>query len=207
LHKAIGGYAAGILRLIGESYGRETLQTGWQEFNIEPQEPFCGFHANAELFYSWLLHTWAPARERGHVVLDETLFGTPPTRAYLERRSSSLNPLLRLYLESCLGTWARFYEVLDCEVGVGFRASEVFTGAISSVSDSLASITVEAGEILYANLIPIGELTVMDAISPRSFPSHSKTRLLRLCQKRNNVDSDGSELRKVYFALSAMESS
>jgi hypothetical protein len=203
LHCAIDGYAAEIVRVIGESYGQQTVQTAWKEFNIGQGRPFCGYDANAELFYSWLFHKWAPVRERGHQVRDEAVYGIPPTRAYLDRGSPTLNPLLRLYLEACLATSARFYEVLDCDPGLVFRAREVFTGAECTVNEPLASTSLKHGDILYAHLIPIGHLTLMDAISPRSFPPQSKWRLLQLCRERRTRENGGPELRRIYFALSA----
>lgn len=206
LHCAIDGYAAGIVRLIGESYGQQTVQTAWKEFNIGQGRPFCGYDANAELFYSWLFHKWAPARERGHQVRDEAVYGVPPTRAYLDRGSLALNPLLRLYLEACLTTSARFYEVLDCEPGLSFRAREVFAGAVCTVNEPLASTSLKRGDILYAHLIPIAQLTLMDAISPRSFPPQAKPWLLQLCRERRTREDAGPELRRIYFTLSTTAS-
>lgn len=207
LHGAIDGYASGIVRLIGESYGRHTVQRAWKEFNINHSgEPFSGYDANAELFYSWLFHKWTPAREQGHQVCDEALYGVPPTRAYLNRSSASLKPLLRMYLEACLVTSARFYEVLDCEAGLSFRARDVFTDAACTVSEALATTSLQPGDILYAHLIPIGQITLMEAISPQSFPPQSKRHLLRLRQQRRACESDGPELRRVYFTLSSIAS-
>ena len=202
LHCAIHGYAEGIVRLIGESYGQHTVQRAWKEFTLGPTQPFCGYDVNAELFYSWLFHEWSPAREEGHEVRDESLYGVPPTRAYLDRRSSSLHPLLRQYLEACLATSPRFYEVLDCEPGLSFRARDVFTDATSMVNEALASTSLNEGDILYAHLIPIGQITLMEAISPQSFPPQSKRRLLQLCADRRARESGGPELRKLYFTLS-----
>jgi hypothetical protein len=206
LHCAIEGYATGILRLIGESYGQQTVQTAWNEFNIGQGRPFCGYDANAELFYSWLFHKWAPTRERGHQVRDEALYGISPTRAYLDRGASTLNPLLRAYLKACLATSPRFYEVLDCQPGLIFRAQEVFTGEESTVNDSLASTSLKLGDILYAHLIPIGQITLMEAISPRSLPPQSKRRLLQLCPERRMREEGGPELRRIYFKLWAAPS-
>lgn len=46
LHCAIEGYAAGIVRLIGESYSQLTLQLAWREFNIgQGPQPFYGYDA------------------------------------------------------------------------------------------------------------------------------------------------------------------
>jgi hypothetical protein len=94
----------------------------------------------------------------------------PPTGVYFDRRLSSLNPVLRKYLEACLITSARFYDVFDCEPGLSFRARDVLTNATSTVSESLASASIREGDILYAYLIPIEQITLMEAISPQSLP-------------------------------------
>jgi hypothetical protein len=200
LHRAIDGYATGIVRLIGERYGQHTVQRAWAEFTRERDPVFYGYHANAELFFSWLFHQWAPARERGDEVRDETLYGIPPTRAYIERRSS-LNPLLRLYLEACLATSPRFYEVLDCDPGVGFRARDVFTDVHCTVSDALAATSLASGDILYAHLIPIERVTLLEAVSPLSFPPNSKSRLLQMCHEGSDVLVDRTKLHRVYLEL------
>ncbi len=82
LHAAIDGYAGGIIRLIGESYGRQTVQRAWKEFNMHQTtgKPFSRYDANAELFYSWLFHKWAPAREHGHELQDQALRRIPHAR-------------------------------------------------------------------------------------------------------------------------------
>lgn len=204
LDEAIAGYATGIIRLIGESYGQHTVQRAWKDFNIDQGRPaFTGYDANAELFYSWLFHKWTPAREEGHELRDEALYGIPPTRAYLDRFSVSLRPLLRTYLEACLTTSPSFYEVVDCEAGLSFHARDVCTGSACTVSETLASTSLNKGDILYAHLIPIGRITVMDAISPQSFPPQSKRRLLQLCQERPAREQGGREFRQIYFTLSA----
>ena len=201
LHCAIHGYATGIVRLIAESYGQHTIQEAWREFNAAAPRPFHGYDTHAELFYSWLFHKWSPTPERGHTLRDKALYGIPPTRAYLDRHSHSLNPLLRKYLEACLTTSARFYEVLDCEPGASFRARDVLTDTTNTVNEALASTSLKEGDILYAHLIPIDQLTLMEAISPQSLPPHSKPRLLQLCQERRIRENGGPELRKIYFAL------
>ena len=206
LYAAIEGYAGGIVRLIGEFYGQQTVQAAWREFNIgQGTQPFSGHEVNAELFYSWLFHKWTPDREEGHEVYDEAFYGVPPTRAYLNRQSA-LNPLLRTYLETCLNTSSRFYEVLDCTLGFGFRASDLLTDITYTVTEALASMSLKKGDILYAHLIPMGEVTLMDAISPRSFPSHCKGSLLDLRRRRKLRANEGRELREVYFILSSMTS-
>jgi len=204
VHRAIDGYANRLVRLVGESYGQHTVQRAWREFTVGKDQTFYGYDANAELFFSWLFHQWAPVRANGDEVRDESLYGVPPTRAYLERRAAGLNPLLRQYLQACLTTSPRFYEVMTCIAGQGFRARDVFNNTLHTVSEVVASTTLEKGDILYAHLIPLGSITLLDAISPLSFPPQSKGRLLQLCPRERSRDPAGVEFRQLYFKLCAI---
>jgi hypothetical protein len=136
---AVDGYAAGIVRLIGESYGRDTVQQAWQEFTSGAGETFCGDDPHTELFFSWLFHRWSPTRAKGNRVKDFSLYGVPPTRAYLNRNSS--------------------------------------------------------------HLVPLEGATMLEAISPLSFPPVFKRHLARLCRRRKLVDPADRELQELYFTF------
>jgi hypothetical protein len=111
---AVDGYAVELVRLIGKSYSSDTVQRAWAEFTIGAGEVFDGEDPHAELFFSCLFHRWSPTREKGNSVDDSShLYGVPPTRAYLDRSSHQLDPLLRRYLETCLATSPGFYEVFN----------------------------------------------------------------------------------------------
>jgi hypothetical protein len=190
---AVDGYAVGIVRLIGESYSAATIQQAWMEFTAGAGDVFNGDDPHTELFFSWLFHEWSPSREKGNTVDDCSLYGVPPTRAYLNRSAARINPLLRCYLETCLATSPSFYEVFNCKPNVGFRARDVVTGREWEVSEQLASASLCDGEIMFAHLVPIEGTTMLDAISPLSFPPELKRRLLQLTRT--------SSLREVYFVL------
>jgi hypothetical protein len=198
---AVDGYAFGIVRLIGESYGRDTVQQAWREFTSGAGEAFQGDDPHSELFFSWLFHRWSPTREKGSRVKDRSLFGMPPTRAYLNRNSSQLDPLLRRYLETCLVTSPGFYEVSNCEPQVGFRARDVMTGVECDVSEGLASTSLSNGDIMFAHLVPMDEATMLEAISPLSFPPVFKSHLTRLYRRKEFIGPRAGELRKLYFML------
>jgi hypothetical protein len=193
LRGAVDGYAIGIVRLIGESYSAETIQQAWMEFTAGAGEVFNGDDPHTELFFSWLFHKWSPTREKGNTVGDCSLYGLPPTRAYLNRSAARMNPLLRRYLETCLATSPSFYEVFNCKPYVGFRARDVVTGGEWEVSEHLASASLCDGEIMFAHLVPIEGTTMLDAISPLSFPPELKRRLLQLTRTNS--------LREAYFVL------
>jgi hypothetical protein len=198
---AVDGYAVGIVRLIGESYGRETVQQAWLEFTSGAGQAFHGDDPHTELFFSWLFHRWSPTREKGSRLEDLSLYGMPPTRAYLNRNSPQLDPLLRGYLESCLVTSPGFYEVFNCQPHVGFRARDVMTGLECEVTEELASVSLSNGDIMFAHLVPIEGATMLEAISPLSFPPVFKRHLTRLCRRKELVDPEARELRELYFML------
>jgi len=200
---AVDGYALEIVRLIGESYSADTVQQAWVEFTIGAGEVFDGDDPHTELFFSWLFHRWSPSREKGNSVDDSSLYGVPPTRAYLDRSSRQLDPLLRLYLEACLATSPGFYEVFNCKPYVGFQARDVVTGQECQVSEDLASISLNDGEIMFAHLVPIEGTTMLEAISPVSFPPEFKRRLVQLARSRTLRKSGPPDLREVYFVLAS----
>jgi hypothetical protein len=198
---AVDGYASGIVRLIGESYGLDTVQQAWLEFRIGGCGTFQCDDPNTELFFSWLFHRWSPTREKGNRVDDCSLYGVSPTRAYLDRNSSLIHPLLRRYLETCLVTSPGFYEIFNCKPHVGFRAREVIIGTECEVIEGLASTSLSNGDIMFAHLVPIEGTTMLEAISPLSFPPIFKRRLIRLCRGQELCELPDPELRELYFTL------
>jgi hypothetical protein len=197
----VDGYAFGIVRLIGESYGRDTVQQAWLEFTGSAGGAFRGDDPHTELFFSWLFHRWVPTREKGSSVKDRALFGVPPTRAYLDRNSQQLDPLLRRYLETCLATSPGFYEVFNCRPRAGFQARDVMTGLEFEVSEELASTSLNDGDIMFAHLVPLEQVTMLEAISPLSLPPVLKRHLARLWRRKELVGPQTGELRQLYFTL------
>ena len=94
------------------------------QFTIWDGGPFHEGDPHAELFFSWLFHRWAPVLEEGHEINDGSCYGVPPTRTYLARNASGVNPVRRRYLEACLDARFGFYEILDCKPHIGFKARD-----------------------------------------------------------------------------------
>ncbi len=201
IRQAIEGYAAALVPLVGESYGPSSVQQAWREFMPGSNTPFTGGDAHSELFFSWFFHRWSPVPEKGDTITDPTLYGTPPTQAYLARHASRLNPLLRRYLEACLETPLGFYQVVKCYRQSGFRAWDIFAGMQIEVIDSLASSSLSDGDIIFAHIPSLDGIWVIDAISPVSFPSSFQGHLIdNKIERQSSGCSDGA-LRKLYFDL------
>jgi hypothetical protein len=201
MREAIDGYAAGMLRFIGESYGRDAVQQAWLEFTIGASQEFVQGDPNTELFFSWLFHRWTPEVRKGNNIADPTLYGIAPTRAYLDRRSARLNPLLSRYLEACLAAPFGFHEILDCRPGVGFGVRDVFTGAQLNVRERSASSTLKNGDIIFGQVVPVQAIAMVEAVSPFGFPPIFKTHLIQVRHRTELREHGDLALRELYFSL------
>ena len=201
IRQAVDGYATAIVRVIGESYGKESVQHAWREFTIGAGGKFLGDDPNAELFYSWLFHRWSPELEDGHKIDDDSYYGVPPTQAYLARHATQLEPLQRRYLEACLAARFSFYEIHDCKPYIGFKARDVLAGNEVEVSEGVASTSLQNDDIVFAHIVPIDDTAMMEAISPCSFPPTLKTQLNELCRGRKWDERADLPLRRLYFRL------
>jgi hypothetical protein len=201
MREAIDGYAAAMLHFIGESYGRDALQQAWLEFTLGASHEFVQGDPNTELFFTWLFHRWRPDAQKGDEIADPVLYGISPTRAYLDRRASRLNPLLSRYLEACLAAPFGFHEILDCQPSVGFVARDVFTGALLNVRERSASSTLKNGDIIFGQVVPVLAIAMLEAVSPFSFPPIFKTHLIHVRQRSELREHPDLALRGLYFTL------
>jgi hypothetical protein len=202
IRTTVDSYAFDMVRLIGESYGRETVQHAWREFTLGSSDQFLGDDPNTELFFSWLFHRWSPAREKGNKVDDDTLYGVPPTRAYLQRNRSHLETSRRRYLEACLATRFGFYEIRECRPNEGFKARDVLCGTELDVKEALASTSLQNGDIAFAHIVSIdGAAARMEAVAPFSFPPTLKKQLAEMCRRCEVRKYEDLPLRRLYFSL------
>jgi hypothetical protein len=201
IREAIDGYAAAMLRFIAESYGRDAIQQAWLEFTIGASDEFVAGDPNTELFFSWFFHKWVPGAEKGNKIADAALYSVPPTRAYLARKASRLNPLLQRYLEACLAAPFGFHEILDCKPGVGFVARDVFTRAQLNVRERSASSTLNNGDIIFGQIVQVQGIGMLEAVSPFSFPPIFKTHLIHVRQRDELREHPDPALRGLYFTL------
>jgi hypothetical protein len=201
LREAIDGYATALVPLIGESYGPESMQQAWREFMPGKRAQFTGDHLHSELFFSWFFHCWSPSRKKGHRLVDPSLFGIPPTQAFLSRHSSGLNSLLRRYLATCLDTPFGFYQINACRPETGFRAWDLLAGTQVEVFDRIASSSLQTGEIIFARVPLLDGIRVMDAIGPVSLPASFHGHFVRPQLDSTLRKHSDRGLRKLYFDL------
>lgn len=198
---AIDGYAGDMLHFIAKYYGVDAIQQGWFEFTMGKREEFVQGDPNAELFFSWLFHVWSPQRPKGNIISDASLYGVAPTRACLDRRAGRLHPLLQRYLEACLAAPFGFYEICECERGVGFTTRDVLTGAEFKVRERSGSATLARGDIIFGQIVALSGIAMLEAFAPYSFPPSYKIHLIQVRTRPELEHPSDLALRTVYFSL------
>jgi hypothetical protein len=170
-----------MFRFVADNYGVDAIDDAWDEFNCwseEQSEPWNESSQEA-LFLPWMLHQWAPDPEDTEVA-NTALHDVSPTRAFLDRHGTHLDPIIQRYLESCLASPLAFQEIVAVEPGRGFRARELVFGHETEVLEQSASKTLHKGDILFAALVSIDGIVLMEACPAFPFPPQCKLQLLRL---------------------------
>jgi hypothetical protein len=201
MREAIDGYATAMLRFIEEPYGKDAVPQAWLEFIMGASEKFVPGAPNTELFFSWLFHRWKPDLHKGNHIVDPSLNEVVPTRAYLDRRSALLSPLLHRYLETCLATPFGFHEILNCQPGFGFTTKDVFSGKLLNVRERSASSTLKDGEIIFGLVVPVQSIALVEAAARFSFPPIFKTHLIHVRQRNELQEHPDMALRSLYLSL------
>jgi hypothetical protein len=184
IRRLLGESNAQVQRFAMSAYGREALDEAWDEFTSPAlSEPALSAESpHFETFMSWFHNFWSPDPSGESVVRDEALTGVEPVRAYLARRGARLDPLLREYLESCLEAPLSFHRVEDVERGVGLVLKDLVTGSERRVVERGVSETAQAGDILFAQVVQAGGLSLIECCSSFAFPPISQIRIADECR-------------------------
>jgi hypothetical protein len=207
--RAYQGFPPRMLRFVEETYGPHALEEAWSEFLLFPEEPveFDVETPQLPLFMPWFFHVWRPD-PHGTLVADPALHDRAPTAVLLERQGARLDPALRRYLEHCVESAPSFHEVTAVTPGRGFQARDILTGEESDVREQGASRTVRPGDLLFAHIVHVDGVALLEALSPLSLPPDAKLAVIELRKKIHRTEPEidpaslrewDIELRELYF--------
>lgn len=177
---------ARLIQLVHDTYGPGALLTAWDEFRCCDTDNDRGtlLELTAESpflpqFTSWLAHTWTPpeklSRKRRNVAVSQQV----PAQVFLARHPD-LDPLLVKYLRACIDTRFSFFEVLSCEPGRRFTCWDLICSGQHLVLESEVSTLLRVGQLLYARIVEVDGVPVMDAAAPWPLPEDLKPAILAL---------------------------
>ncbi len=211
IRRALDGYAATMTRFVVDTYGEQAVDEAWSEFMCwdDDADVYDPGSPHMQMFMPWLFHAWAPDPFDTDIE-DESLHDRTPTSVFLEQRGARLDPVLRRYLGDCLEAPFSFFEITACEPGRGFNARDLLTGEQFDVLEHSASETIRTGEMIFAQIVRIDGIALLEAAPPCSLPPMAKLAVLEVREKIRRVSDPivpdtvrdyDMELRELYLDL------
>lgn len=202
VRRAIETLGGDLVREAARHFGEAGLDEAWDEFNVfELDEPFDDESPYVTLFFSWFLHDWLPDPHDTEV--PPAAHGVTAAQAYLNRTGSRLDPIARRYVEACCAAPFSFHEVIDCRPGQGMRLRDVLLGTEIDVIEKTASRTLRASDIVFAKVVPIEGIALLEGLGPAAIPPVRKPELIELRKKLGTQQSlfGADTLREFDFEL------
>jgi hypothetical protein len=199
-HEASDRLTKELMRFVGSEFG-ESLLEAWLDFNQELLPPKIDeFPAEEQIFMPYFLFDWdpdRPARSRAKRRKPGIV-----AQAFLEKRAARLGELERAILHLSIYTPMSFYEVLQCKPGFGMRLRDVFLGNEVEVEEHAGSQGLRPGDILYAQLCRLPEVTAVSRMGPHALRPGLKAELVELrASMRRKAAKQNRELGEADLVL------
>ena len=192
IRRVIEGSPMQILEFTTAHFGKTALAEAWDDFmphwDDEHDEPFAIDTPHMPVFMPWFFYEWTPD-PRTTSTKPEAQDGRTPGRAYLDKKSRHLDPLLVRYIEQCCATPFSYYDVIEVRPGEGFTLLNIFTGEEINVTEQAGSRQSQAGDILFGKVVTIDGVSLLEACAPFMFPPMDKSAILKLRKKMERSKS------------------
>lgn len=209
LHDMSSGLPTELLRFVKGQYGLELIDEAWSEFTLSEDEAFDRDSIHLPVFMPWFFYEWRPD-PYDTIVPAADLDGFPVVSAYLRQRGRHQDPLAVRYLEACRNSAFSFLDVLEASPGSGLMMLDALTGWRGFVTEKSASLTVQKGDILFAKVVTLDEVSILDGCSPIAFPPLEKDAVIairnRIRKANSIVTADvlmdyGLEMLEIYHSI------
>jgi hypothetical protein len=177
VRRAIDGLQPQLVEMAADHFGMPALEEAWDDFcagaiDALPTED----SPHNPLFLSWLCHVWLPDPARTRVA--PAARGVTAARAFLNRYGKRLDPIARRYLEACGEALYSYYEVLSCDPGRGYQLKDLLLGDTRYVFEASGSQSVQRADLLFACLVEVDGIWLMEASGAIVLPPIEKTQII-----------------------------
>jgi hypothetical protein len=172
---------AELMKFSRKHFGEESFQA-WIDFNqTRFPEPLDKHPDDAQIFVPYFWFDWEPE--------------LPPVRkrrkptpgivigAFLAEKADELSDLEQLILYENITQPVSFYEVIRCEPGQGMHLRDVLIGHEFDVEEHTGSETLRQGDLIYAQLCRLPDVTTVGRMAPVALPPTYKSDVVRLRAK------------------------
>lgn len=182
IRRAIESSPMQILEFSTSHFGPNALLEAWDEFTFWRNIPFTMETPHIAVFMPWFYFDWTPDPLETDVK-KSAQDGRTLGRAYLDKKGKNLDPLRARYLEQCCANPFSFYDVVAVRPGDGFFLRDIFTEAERYVTEHSGSNDAKEGDIIFAKLVSIDDVTLIEACGPIRIPPIEKAAILDLRKK------------------------
>ena len=157
----------------------EEFDVAWMEFNqtfLPP--PFKELAGEHQIFFPYFLFDWDPDRpapRRGQRPKAGIV-----AKAFMEEKSKRLSELELLILEQSIVQPVSIYEVVQCDPGHGMVLRDVLIGGETAVEEHSGSRQLRPGDMVYAQLCRLPEVTTLNRMAPTPIPPARKADVVEL---------------------------
>lgn len=169
------------------------IDDAWDDFHFgAPESDFQPGNSMDAIFMPYFLFRWRDLTEPEPEPGDVWQPGTIAT-SFLREKGRTLTQLQTQLLLLCMRQPITFYDVLESRTGRSMLLREIFTGREYDVRERSASRTLNAGDILYAQMSPLDGLTTMAFCAPLPIPPSMKSLIVA---QRMTLQSIGRKRKK-----------
>ena len=167
------------------------IEDAWDDFHFGVTDSDYAPGNDIEtIFMPYFLYRWRDSSEPD--IGDTWQPGTIAT-AFLQEKGRILTQMQTQLLFLCMHQPITFYDVMESRPGQGMLLREIFTGREYDVRERSASRSLNAGDILYAQMSPVEGLTTMAFCAPLPIPPRMKPMIVA---QRMALQSIGRKRKK-----------
>jgi hypothetical protein len=176
---ASGWLVQQMLNFARQKFAKDLL-AAWSDFNQDDSAvPIEEDPEEGQIFVPYLLFDWDPEpRSRRRSPVAGLI-----AQSYLLKMGSRLPELERLILEQAMTQPLSFYEVVRCDPGEGMVLRDVLIGGEVEVIERTASRMMRPGDVGYAQICELPEVTTLGRLAPLCIPPNRKAAIVGLREK------------------------
>ena len=167
-----------LLRFVNNQFKPGLMQEAWEDFT-GGSELWDDESPHMAVFMPWFLHAWYPTRgNTGFPELAARKATIASEWVCLKRRH--LDALLVRYIEAWAAATYSFHEVVRVEPGRGFLLRDLMLETETFAIEHSASRTVGAGDSIFAQIVRVDGLAMIEGCGSFAFAPREKPEILQL---------------------------
>jgi len=178
IRRVIDGLPLALLKFTQRQFGAALVEEAWMDF-IDDEAPFDSGSPHIQVFMPWFFYQWSPDPEHTRFP-DMAAQRTTVASEYLTRKRKQLDALLARYLTACCGSAFSFHEIVTVDAGRGFLLRDLILERETHVLEQSGSSNVSPGDILFAQIVKIDELAMLEGCAPIVIDRRHKPAIITL---------------------------